>query len=96
LAGEPGCIQTDKALDFISRELERIRTPMSLAWPLMAMTAWSRRPPQADTMIQESVERTRQRPFRTVDPALLLLAAAADRSPLVLAARGQRKADDKP
>jgi hypothetical protein len=87
IASEGSSPQGSQALEFLAREVKRIRSPMSLSWSLMGMTAWGRRPADADQMIVEAIGRGKRRAFQATDIALLLLAAAGDRCPLVIAAK---------
>lgn len=87
IANEGSSPQASQALEFLAQEIKRIRSPMSLAWSLMGMTAWGQRPSDADQMITEAIDRGKRHPFQAADIALLLLAAAGERCPFVVAAK---------
>lgn len=70
----------NKSLDLIEQMLEQPTGCSSLAFALLALTAWNRRPANADQLIAEALERpsARQSPYK-----LALLALASQQQPLV-------------
>ncbi len=76
LTGEHADSRIEAGIAYLERELTGVRSPMSLAWGLIGLSAWGRRPPQAEQWLAESCSRTlRQAPLALHD-ALLLLASA--------------------
>lgn len=75
LAGEPREDRIDRAIEFLLTELPRIRSPLSLGWGLIGLTAWRRRPEAASEWLREAYERSVSRPANAHHDALLLLAA---------------------
>lgn len=65
----------ESSLDYLLDELPKVRSPMSTAWGVMALTAWNRRSPHADAWLAETAARFQQEPCRPLLDALLLLAA---------------------
>ncbi|MCP4202066.1 MAG: terpene cyclase/mutase family protein [bacterium] len=64
------------SLDYLDREVSRVRTPLSLAWTLLGLSAWNRRPEAAVAWCLECLERqTRLGSYDTALLALVLLAA---------------------
>jgi hypothetical protein len=49
---EPGSVR--QSIDYLKREVTRIRTPLALSWSLFGLTAWSRGPSQTRDWILES------------------------------------------
>lgn len=76
LAGEPRRDCIDKGLEFLQRELARVRTPFSLAWGLIGAAAWHASPDSADSWLDECAERVAQKQPQPLYDALLLLAEA--------------------
>jgi len=76
LAGEPRPDCVDDAIEFLHRELPRVRTPFSLSWGLIGAAAWDARPDAADSWLAECAERVAQKPSQPLFDALLLLADA--------------------
>jgi hypothetical protein len=76
LAGEPLHPRIQAGIDYLERELPRIRSPISLAWGLIGLTAWRTRPAEADAWLAESAERSLRKPANPLHDALLLLASA--------------------
>jgi hypothetical protein len=74
LAGEPRSPAVERAIAFLSTELPRIRTPLSLGWGLIGLTALGARPAEAGTWLAEAIERSRARAANSLHDALLLLA----------------------
>jgi hypothetical protein len=87
LGGEPESEQSKNAINYLTTEVARIRSPMSLAFSLMALIAWNQRPEIAPQALLESATKVAARPARPADLAYLLLAAAERNSPFVRAAQ---------
>ncbi len=88
LAGEPHDPQIDASVDYLTRELPRVRSPLTLGWGLIGLSAWNARPTEAEEWLERSALLSPQRPPNTLEAALLLL-ADSDPSPLI------RSAEDK-
>ncbi len=84
LAGEQRHDCVDKAIEFLHRELPRVRTPFSLAWGLIGLAAWNAWPDSAESWLAECAARVAQKQPQPLFDALLLL-ADADPCLLVLA-----------
>ena len=74
LAGEPRYDCVDKAIEFLHRELPRVRTPFSLAWGLIGASAWNALPDSAHSWLAECAQRVAQKQSQPLFDALLLLA----------------------
>jgi hypothetical protein len=46
-----------KSLDYLSKIIQDLRTPLALAWGLFGLTSWSRRPENYRRLILETLER---------------------------------------
>jgi len=57
------------SIDYLNREARKIRTPLSLAWSIFGLTAWSNQPHKAHDWILESL--ALQSKYGTYDTALL-------------------------
>ncbi|MEK7710265.1 MAG: prenyltransferase/squalene oxidase repeat-containing protein [Planctomycetota bacterium] len=76
LAGEAMSESIDSAIRYLHSELERIRTPMSLGWGIIGLSAWNERPSSAGNWLTECAARLDGRPTHPVFDSLLLLADA--------------------
>jgi hypothetical protein len=76
LAGEPQDDRIAAATAYLTRELPRIRAPLSLAWGLIGLQAWNARPRDAGAWLTESALRLVDQPAAPHYDALLLLAGA--------------------
>jgi hypothetical protein len=77
LAGEPHNSHVDVAITYLTRELPRIRSPLSLAWGLIGLASWQALPREAENWLAEGAHAdTPQKPGPYED-ALLLLADVA-------------------
>ena len=74
MAGEPRTRHIDTAIDFLHGELPRLRTPVSLGWGLIGLTAWEARPKDADQWLDLCFRRLCAKPAQPHCEALLLLA----------------------
>lgn len=78
LAGaQPPDASIDRACAYLEALLPRTRAPMSLAWGVLGLTAWSRRPAGADAWLADAF-RARADDGVHLSTALLLLAARPD------------------
>jgi hypothetical protein len=82
LRDRPADSGIEQSLEFLSRELPSVRSPLSLSWGIMALTAWNRRPASADTWLAETFTRFAPEPCSPLHESLLLL-ASHDVCPLV-------------
>jgi len=78
-------IQT--AIHYLQFELERVRTPFSLGWGIIGLTAWDQRPSSADIWLTECAARLDGKPIHPVFDSVLLL-AGAERCPLTTREEG--------
>ncbi len=85
LAGRVPRKHVQHSLKYLSRELSRLRTPISLGWALLGLGAWDIHPQNKLTMIQESLTRQeRFGPYPLPSLALLLCAAKSSKGLLSL------------
>ena len=77
LAGEPADSRIEAGIEHVAREMVRVRSPMSLGWGLIGLTAWNRRPREARTWLAESADRALSRTANPLEDALLLIAGAS-------------------
>jgi hypothetical protein len=75
LAGEPRHGAIDRGIAYLSGELPRIRSPLSLGWGLIGLTAWNARPADADGWLNEAYARSVSHPVNCLHDSLLLLAS---------------------
>lgn len=77
---EPMAPYIERSLDYLEHELPMVRSPQSLGMGLLGLSAWGRRPVQANAWLEESFHKLMA---RGTDPAQLayLLIASADRQP---------------
>jgi len=76
------------SLAYIAGEMQTLRTPLSLAWGLMALSAWQKRPAEAPEWIAQSLAlQSRYGPYDTPLLAQLILAASAPKGLLALLGR---------
>ncbi len=80
LAGEPIDPKIAAAVNYLTQTLESISAPMSIAWALIGLGAWSAHPPQSTGWLTRCQLRAERRPPNLLESALLLL-AAKERSP---------------
>jgi len=82
LAGQPSNSRIEEGIAYLSHELRRVRAPMSLAWGLIGLTAWGRRPDEAAVWLEECAKRALLSSPNAMYDALLLL-ADFDPSPII-------------
>lgn len=67
------------SLEYLGREIGRIRTPLSLGWGLLGLRAWGNRPPESMNWVRECVDRQNRRgTYNTQELSLLLLAISGN------------------
>ncbi|MHA3771590.1 hypothetical protein ACXR0O_08640 [Verrucomicrobiota bacterium sgz303538] len=72
--------KVERSISFIEQRLQRIRTPLTLAWGILGLAAWGRRPANADEWIAECLDRQKLfGPFDTSHLALLFVASRCTR-----------------
>ena len=76
LAGETRDVRIDESIAFLKAVLPHIRTPLSLGWGLMGLSAWNERPDGSEVWLEECAARCADRPITTMEHSVLLLAAA--------------------
>lgn len=69
----------ESSLELLEREVLRLRTPLSLAWALLGLSAWNRRPEAATAWTLECLDR--QATLGSYDTALLAQLLFAAHSP---------------
>jgi hypothetical protein len=73
LAGRVDREAVKKSLYYTTKTMNHVRTPLSLGWGLLGLSAWGARPADADYSIKECFERQRvYGPYETHNFALLL------------------------
>lgn len=79
LAGRAEPAEVEKSLSYLESIIDHTRTPFSLAWALLGLSAWKKRPHSAKDLIAESLGRQHiLGDFPTTHLSLLLLAATAE------------------
>jgi hypothetical protein len=75
LAGSVSEHRVETSLRRLAEEVTHLRTPLALAWAVLGLGAWNRRPPLAEDWIQAVLKRQkRYGPYDTALLSLLLLA----------------------
>jgi hypothetical protein len=69
LAGFADTNDVISSINYLKREVDRIRTPLTLSWSILGLTAWSNRPVKAGDWISESL--ALQKKYGNYDTALL-------------------------
>lgn len=78
LAGRVTAAEVAPSLTYLAAEVERVRTPLSLGWGLFGLSAWERRPPEAERWADEALGRPAgMLPYDTAELAILHLAQHA-------------------
>jgi len=67
----------ERSLDYLSRELVKVRSAESLGWGLVGLMAWGRLPADADEWLEESTHRVLSRPDAAMQLGCLLMASSA-------------------
>lgn len=76
LAGNPVSARIDHAISYLTKQLRQIRSPHSLGWGLIGLSAWNARPAEADQWLEESAKRYLPKTPNALNDAILLLADA--------------------
>jgi hypothetical protein len=87
LAGEPEKPRASSSIDYLVKELEHVRSPISLAWGLIGLASWDARPAEADDWLAQSARAPTVQAPGPLEDALLLLAAVTT-APLSPGAEG--------
>lgn len=82
LKGLPINKRIEESIHYLTTELPRIRSPLSLGWGLMGLTAWNARPQHTRGWLREAANKTRQREANALHASMLLL-ADAKQNPLI-------------
>ena len=69
LAGYAETNDVKLSIDYLNREVDRIRTPLALSWSILGLAAWSNRPVKARDWILESL--ALQKKYGNYDTCLL-------------------------
>lgn len=63
-----------RSLDYLCKEVTRLRTPIALGWSLLALNSWGNSPPNTTSLIAECLKRQeRYGPYDTTSLCLLVL-----------------------
>jgi hypothetical protein len=74
LTGHVARQDVQRSLDYLSKEVTRLRTPISLGWSLLALNSWGVSPPNASSLIAGCLERQeRYGSYDTTSLCLLVL-----------------------
>ena len=76
LAGRGPSDNVERAITYLKSELPKVRSPISLAWGVLGLTAWDQRPVEADDWLREAARRAQRESPNAHHDALLLLADA--------------------
>ena len=68
--------KVDVAINYLRRELQRVRSPLSLAWGLIGLRAWEAQPGEAEAWLAQCAQRVVEQPAAPLYDALLLLAGS--------------------
>lgn len=71
--GDVPAATAQRAIAYLQRTLPKLRSPRSLAWGLLGLRAWGRRPAEADSWLQGCLAVDPQLTQRPTDLAFLLL-----------------------
>ncbi len=66
--------QVAASLEYLHREVSRLRTPRSLGWALVGLSAWGERPPAAEAWLRACLRRQEVAPYETESLAVAALA----------------------
>lgn len=94
LAGETSDETIHESIGYLTRELQTVRSPMSLGWGLIGLSAWKARPNQSDRWLAESAADALTRDASPLEDSLLLL-AGADSHPLIRRERVSARRSDE-
>lgn len=92
LCGLDGSVPPERvaaSLAYLTEEVKTIRTPLSLAWAVIALSAWGKRPTEAEDWIDQSLQlQSRYGPYETSLLAQLVIAGCAPKGLIELLRRG--------
>ena len=72
LTGHVARQDVQRSLDYLSKEVTRLRTPIALGWSLLALNSWGAFPDNAPSLIAECLKRQeRHGPYDTTSLSLL-------------------------
>ncbi|MDR4459294.1 MAG: terpene cyclase/mutase family protein [Nitrospirales bacterium] len=78
LAGNTAFHKIERSLQYVSHELPRLRTPISLGWALLGLGAWGLKPANTEELARVSLQmQERYGPYPLPSLALLLCAVKA-------------------
>lgn len=78
LAGNTERQAIERSLSYLLEQLPHLRTPVSLGWALLGLSAWGEQPVQSEEMIDQSLHlQKRHGPYSLPSLALLMCAANA-------------------
>ncbi len=83
LKGLPTNKRIEESVTYLTKELPQIRSPLSLGWGLMGLSAWNARPQHASSWLKEAAQKSSQREANALHASMLLLADAKE-NPLIL------------
>lgn len=78
LAGEPDASSIKASRAYLTEALSGVRSPLTVGWGLIGLTAWDSRPPQAEDWLARCAARTMAGQPNHLQDALLLLAGAGE------------------
>ncbi len=87
LAGERSAAPIDASIAYLTPALRDVRSPLSVGWGFIGLTAWNSRPNDARSRLARCAVRTRNEQPNTLYDTLLLL-AAVESCPLVRVTTG--------
>ncbi len=74
LTGHVARQDVQRSLDYLSKEVTRLHTPIALGWSLLALNSWGVSPPNTPGLIADCLERQeRYGPYDTASLCLLVL-----------------------
>lgn len=81
------------SLAYLQRAVSRIRTPISVGWGLLGLSAWNARPPEGDDWIRQTLARQQTLGAFATDQLALLLVAAQARHGLLSIFSGEKNSE---
>lgn len=78
LADEEDCGAIERSVDWLTRQLPRIRAPLSVAWGAIALTRLGRRGPDVDEWVSRGVDTALKNDAFTTHDALLMIASRSE------------------
>ena len=91
LAGRVQRGNVEKGLFYLKNNMNQVRTPLSLAWGLLALSAWGERPADAEYSVKECFQRqTVYGPYETQTLGVLLASLLGREGLLDLVRKAER------